>query len=716
MSAPDEAGHSETGATEAGNTPWPNDVGAGVRKWWADVRNDVFGWFLHRRGWAVVILGLFIALSIPALGEVIRWWLLVVAGVIGLFLVAGVFSHYIAALDLVAGAVVAPWLCLIGFNWLSRRWPGGEIDFGLWPGLVLAGALFALAAAAYLFVWRERRISLVIVAILLGATNVVGLPLLLADRHKSHVSGSEKLVTKIDFAIVVPEAHPDAVPENLGERTDEAWNRRWSVSRLKGSAVDWLLLDSPDALAARTAARGTGSPLGTGPAWRDDADHVVLLDVDGTPPVTPEPDDLRSVDGRPGEVARWLAVAERAAPGARVLVLLQTTDAQRFGAWTRAVEEKGGSVATAQELGATSLTDAAQALAVQSAGTRKDLQIALRFRPVLLFDSGEKQHTPYEIESFLHSGRVTLCHDDQASGHGCDRPQVIRGSAELVNGRTHLKIRDHRRSDPEIDSAIYVHATEHDQPGRRLLYLDYWWYLPANPARVGHGASCGIGLAIPGKTCFDHPSDWEGITVVVDRSGAEPVPVALQLAQHKHVVRYDYSSVREYWTDLRRTPARLRRLKRQLVDTLGQITDIDQRPLAFVARGTHATYVKPCPPDGPCRQVVDKDVPENAHDGVRSWSGNDTATCVKTSCVRLLPTRNGGRSPALWNAYDGVWGDQRCIIYGTYCNVEKSPNSPGAQPRYTDPVAVDAWADVHGKAHRCGGDEDACPEMPRPSP
>ena len=30
------------------------------------------------------------------------------------------------------------------------------------------------------------------------------------------------------------------------------------------------------------------------------------------------------------------------------------------------------------------------------------------------------------------------------------------------------------------------------------IYLDYWWYLPDNPANTAQGAMCGAGLVIAG--------------------------------------------------------------------------------------------------------------------------------------------------------------------------------------------------------------------------
>jgi hypothetical protein len=71
---------------------------------------------------------------------------------------------------------------------------------------------------------------------------------------------------------------------------------------------------------------------------------------------------------------------------------------------------------------------------------------------------------------------------------------------------------------------------------------------------VGAGTSCGVGLSLPGKTCFDHQSDWEGITIVFDRRDKTPVPVAVQFAQHGAVVRYGYQDLLGIWRT-RRGPA-----------------------------------------------------------------------------------------------------------------------------------------------------------------
>lgn len=242
------------------------------------------------------------------------------------------------------------------------------------------------------------------------------------------------------------------------------------------------------------------------------------------------------------------------------------------------------------------------------------------------------------------------------------------------------------------------------------MYLDYWWYLDGNPAKVASGTTCGIGLAMPGKTCFDHPSDWEGMTVVVDRTGGDATPVALQFAEHKDVVRYDFAQVQDYWAQRRKTPPTW--MTPQLRQNLAAIKDIDQRPLAFVARGTHATYWTLCRKKK-CPQVA-SGAPDNRHNGGKSWPANDTVHCLATNCVRLIPTRHRGTDPALWNAYDGVWGDRSCILRGAYCTAELSPGAPATQGRYENPGKISGFVDAHWKFRRCGGKRAPCPALPAP--
>lgn len=283
-----------------------------------------------------------------------------------------------------------------------------------------------------------------------------------------------------------------------------------------------------------------------------------------------------------------------------------------------------------------------------------------------------------------------------------------------MSGPTHLAIRPPSGSDRPVGDAIYVHPTE--EPARKLLYLDYWWYLDGNPANIASGATCGGGLAIPGKTCFDHPSDWEGLVVVLDVSGKEARPLAVHFAQHKHVVRYSWSEAQARWATLRaKPPAGLSHGQRKhlnaIRENLAAIPDVAGRPLAFVGQGTHSTYAWPC--TGSCHQVVDS-ITENDYDGERSWSGNVTEACVTitSTCVRLFPTSQHGKRAALWNAFTGVWGHRECILKGTYCTAELSPGAPSTQDRYKKPARITAWVDGDQRPHRCGGDDGPCPALP----
>ncbi|HEX6713526.1 MAG TPA: hypothetical protein VF066_09070 [Thermoleophilaceae bacterium] len=630
--------------------------------------------------------------SIPPLIDVAGWGVAIGIVVAAVLLGLARVSEFCRSLAEVVGAIVVPWLCLLGFNYLWHQILGGHLRPSLELGLVIAGVVFALAAAAYLLVWRERKWAVPFVALALAGANVVGIPLLLAaPDDESTVAVAQPVVSQLDIVLVVPPSRtpaPAAAPP-AESHTQPGFDTRYSVARAGPNRTDWLLFDSTDPDAVGVAALGAGPVLAGAPTLRDGADHVVVL-----------------VPGAADDVARWMKIAARIAPGAPVAVLLRKADGPLRARWARRVEPRGGAVASMSELGTTSIADAAFALAVQAPTSSEELALALRFRPVLLFDGRAQLDTPLDIDAFLASGRVDLCHDDQLSGSRC--APVLRAS-DLVNGRTHLLIRRRRTGSDEPPSAIYVHPQERLVGGRRLVLLDYWWYLDDNPARVGKGTSCGVGLALPGKTCFDHQSDWEGMTVVVDRNGGNPAVVAVQYAQHAAVVRYGFAELQEYWRDRRAQDAPWR--DRRLLRNLPPSDELEHRPLAFVARGTHATYRGICTAD--CRQVA-SDLKENSHDGLRGWPANDTAECIATRCVRLLPTRHSGREPALWNAYDGVWGDRRCILRGAFCSAELSPGSPATQKRYKNPLAVNGYVDPQRRFHACGTERRPCPPLPAP--
>jgi hypothetical protein len=322
-------------------------------------------------------------------------------------------------------------------------------------------------------------------------------------------------------------------------------------------------------------------------------------------------------------------------------------------------------------------------LSVRSPDAEEEIALAIRFRPILRFDRRERLDEPVNVDEFLASGRVELCREDLRE----TTCTPIRSASELTNDSTHLRLHLEDLVDGGPSSPIYVHAVRGE--GDDLLYLDYWWYLPLNPAGVGEGVFCGAGLAIADVTCFDHQSDWEGMTVVVDRSGAEPQPVAVHYAQHGDVVSYAWEDLAAEWA------------KPSYSTYIAGIADAATRPLAFVAAGTHASYPTPC--RSACRQVV-TDTGEASHDGAKPWSGNVTSDCVVTICVLPVPTRRGGTEPALWNAFSGPWGERHCI-WRYYCDLGGAPAAPAIRhPRYDHPEDCDGRWEPSGRRRL----SDAC--------
>jgi hypothetical protein len=396
--------------------------------------------------------------------------------------------------------------------------------------------------------------------------------------------------------------------------------------------------------------------------------------------------------------------------------LLQTKNEQRLKQWEPFV--KPGRAVSMQTLGSQTATDAAVRLSIAAPTSQADFSLAVEHRPLLLFDSDEPVPRPLSVASLFSEKRVRLCRD-RAVQTKCSQP--IRDATELQNGRTHLQLElpkseelrsiamrengeigrltklaattasspgspPHATPPPDSPitdasgavlgqgSTIYVHPVSSERDGRQLLYLDYWWYLPDNPAGgLGLGAFCGAGLVIPGVTCHNHESDWEGLTVVVDRTEAKPVVTAVQYAQHDDVLRYDWHALVRRWH------------REKVLPALTKVAEASGRPLAFSARGTHSTYPTPC---DPCHQVVNDNLNEDKHRGDLPWIGNYTLTCGDQDCLQMLPTREGGSQPALWNAFAGLWGTRRCVLV-FYCDSGSPPAAPGRQERYKHPTFYD---------------------------
>ena len=339
-------------------------------------------------------------------------------------------------------------------------------------------------------------------------------------------------------------------------------------------------------------------------------------------------------------------------------------------------------------------------------------QLARRVRPYLLFDRREARY-PLDIADAVRAGRISSCSGDACRG--------VRRLSALDKSANFLEIADftgERGGGP--GSAYYYHVVDRDRPNR--IYVDYWWYFTRNPSPVGAAVGCGPGARWVGITCHDHPSDWEGVTVVLGRcpAGQEDcvrsegdlwAPLAVRYAQHEHLVSYPWSTLRELW---RSYPDRK-----------------PVRPLVYVARDSHASYPAACPSE--CKQFADypllgADLPlvdekrdEGPHDGRLEWNYNVLCTHEEdtTDCLEPMPVTADGFA-ASWNAFRGRWGRQTCILAGAYCDTSAAPRSPAGQGRYRDPGRAGPWLCVDDPRPEallptltgCGDDVDPDAEIP----
>ena len=250
----------------------------------------------------------------------------------------------------------------------------------------------------------------------------------------------------------------------------------------------------------------------------------------------------------------------------------------------------------------------------------------------------------------MASGRLKLCEQGQAVGAVCS---AVDDPGDLRNGATHLRFDPEELAEVSDASTIYVHVSRSGNDRPNSIYLDYWWYFPHNPTGAGGGSLCGAGFVIAGVTCFDHQSDWEGVTVVLDADSPSGAPVAVAYAQHSGVTRYTWPALERLWDDGDRV-------------NFGRGVDTRVRPLVFVARGTHASYPTSCE-DERCQvgdlpgSPAEHPTRENSHDGDERWPRDERADCPSV-CVAALPLRGRGQELGLWNAFDGGWGTSDCVL------------------------------------------------------
>ncbi|HEX5924750.1 MAG TPA: hypothetical protein VFY45_13020, partial [Baekduia sp.] len=641
--------------------------------------------------------------------------------------------------------VLGPALCLAG-AWLHYRGPQSAV--------AKAGA---------------------IVLPVLGVLAVVAVPLALDDDGGTHhLPGGHYVAARYDVRIVT-DGTPHALPRTLPPRdlALAGLDAEYSVGYAGADGdVRWTLLHGSEQQALAVAAQGRRAPVQYAAPQRNaaqpplarpapqpdaDADAVVAVVVDPTPPVIDgDVARLANVTTEHERVGYWRRVGHAAREtGTPTFALIQSQAAPRLTAWSNFTIGGGGNVSV-QKLGRRRITDAALALAVGAPSAAADETLALKFRPILLFDSKEAVPRPLSIDWLFRKKMVFVC-EDRGRSSTCDE-NATTDPNKLRNGDTHLKLERPDASDlvqwareddpthhpaaaalsapasgtaaavgappaatPEplvataavndaVPTTIYVHPVAVDQVGRHLLYLDYWWFLQDDTVDIGKSTFCGAGLIIPGKTCHDHDSDWEGMTVVVDRTRGQPHIVAVHYAEHDQVVGFEWRTLRNAWARIPRA---------QEAGTTAEKDDIIRRPVAFVAEGTHASYPGPCPdasaPGGAahspnCGQLGTPSRGESRHNGQLGWIGDGDGACggPGEACVQLLPTRAGGRAGASWNAFDGTWGHQHCVLR-YYCDTAGAPRTPSTQKRYKNPAHCTYRGAWDADKHRFTAEKGDCP-------
>jgi hypothetical protein len=311
----------------------------------------------------------------------------------------------------------------------------------------------------------------------------------------------------------------------------------------------------------------------------------------------------------------------------------------------------------------------------------QETELAERFRPVMFFDSGEVRF-PLNVEAAIADGRMEICR----KAVGDDNCSTVESAEQIDENLDYLELEE-AGGTPRgggDESALYYHVV---RDGERV-YVDYWWFYSRNPSPVADKVFCGPGLRLPPFTCQEHVGDWEGLTVVLapcveggpDCEGVGDellAPEEVRYGQHEHIAAYDWDEVLVPLRSSLPLPRAEATLEIWETLVLRAVSRAGARPIVFAARNSHASYPDPC--FGGCNQET-RDLPEARHDGTVPWAGNDECD----GCVKPLPVTAAGE-PALWNAFPGRWGAQRCILAGAYCDLSGAPRGPSFQRRYRDP-------------------------------
>lgn len=309
-------------------------------------------------------------------------------------------------------------------------------------------------------------------------------------------------------------------------------------------------------------------------------------------------------------------------------------------------------------------------------------EIATTFRPILRFDTTERWR-PIGVDNLLRESfaeraipRHRVCFGSARILAACtevsnvkDLEAVVGRSSDADKGHLDLSGEDVDRycaprecggvpadCDACDSSAIYYRVVE----ANARFYIDYWWFLRFNHVRVGSTERTVCRAIRKPPRCFDHEGDWEGISVVTT-SSRPPRLEAATFGTHEKLIRH-------------RPP---------------ELLAAGQRPVVYVAAGTHAAYAQACPRQSSTRAKCHQQFrrfgrfyPEGPHDGRRPWGRNPDAACFTGEpCLRPFPASLSapGRS---WNDWSGRWGDCEAA---PACRFGEGPVAPGHQLRFKNP-------------------------------
>jgi hypothetical protein len=285
-------------------------------------------------------------------------------------------------------------------------------------------------------------------------------------------------------------------------------------------------------------------------------------------------------------------------------------------------------------------------------------ELLQRHRPFLKYDSHETYFADSAAEWTDNPGNRLITADGReiaAAGDGLALAFLGGTYPDGTRARP-----DDRISDPSRGYAAQARAL-HVQPAyaNRLyghvvgdgddMWLQYWFFYFYNDYNlIGPFIKAGL-----------HEGDWEMVQVHLDRG----VPDHAVYAQHKLAEGRDWRQV--------------------------DVLPGSQRPIVYVARGSHASYYEP---------------------GTQ-WTGHwfDHADGKRRSPELTLEVVDESQSAFRWLRWPGHWGDTKA---GGNPLDSDSPTGPAAHPQWADPLKLEGSA--RAQARDAAGPEGPPPVPPAP--